>query len=244
MPIQFDIPTYSINETPPKYRLVKFLLYLKYALSAITWRMGLWQQYQSGSTFYNGYSPTASYGIGVRVQWAFSVYESLTAANMGNNPLTSPDNWILANQYVLGSDERVLFNAGYTNYTYDLNRYFKLQLTQNGFQGFRQPPYPAPYGGGSSFSDIYITNVAPVFSTFVVGATELTSSAVGASSSQNKGVSLTEIYTDTTSYGYVIHFPLAVFNSLGATDSIRTAVVRQFADTINPSGLRYSIVTY
>src|SRR4051794_37031772 len=52
----------------------------------------------------------ATYGKYMRVIFRYSVYESLTDANAGNDPLDT-NNWMLVQENFIGVDERVKYNG-------------------------------------------------------------------------------------------------------------------------------------
>lgn len=238
MPVpNIDYDNQAVNMLPFRERRTKWMVFAKGLVYAAKWLYGVFKAYMSGD-----YSPkwdsTITYSTGNKVQYNFRVYESLTDGNLNNVPDQSATNWLLRNNDFIGAIERAKYNGRYLELTYALNRYFSTT--------FRQPPYPSPYdfGVGGTFSDIYITNVAPAYASFVSFNIETPSSASYNNSSTTFASFNTEIYTAATSYEFAIWIPLAVFNALGASDPIRESVVRGFADKLVVSGTHYIINTY
>lgn len=235
MPIEFDIPTYVNNTLPQQYRLPKFILFVQQALSQLAWRWGVFKGYRDGEATLP-YSAGTTYGAGNRVQWNFATYESLQGSNTGNTPDTSPLFWIMRNANFIGATERAKYGCGYLQLTYQLNRYFGTT--------FRQPPYPGIYGGSGTFSDIYITNQALTYVSFVSYTTETLTSKVYTTGTGGSDVFTVESYGSASTYQFIVHIPTAVFTALGATTAIRTSIVNRFIALYVPSGIGWSIVTY
>lgn len=238
MPVPInDFDNQALNQLPFRQRKPKWEAMAKAIVSQIKRMYRIFTGYMNGESF-SAYNPVTPYAAGNCVQYNFKTWESLIDGNVGNTPDISPSAWILRNSYFIGATERTKYNGRYITLTYALNRYF--QTT------FRQPPYPAPYDnglGGGTFSDIYITNVAPAFNSFVVSTDDTPSSHVGTTGSTGL-VSTVEIYTAASSYEFDINIPIAVFNALGADDPIRESIVRNFADRYVVSSTQYNVVTY
>ena len=207
------------------------------------------------------YSSSATYAIGFCVTNGGSLvngvltpkyYQCITTISSGEpfNPLhwaaivAAP--WILRNASFIGATERSKYNSYYLNLTYQLNRYFQWALAANGFIGFRQPPYPAPYDFGASggvFSDIYITNTPPAGLSFAVGAVGQMLGSVG-TIAQPVGVATIDILESETTYSFTIHIPLAVYNALGTTNAIRNSIINGSVSIYAPSGITWIIAPY
>ena len=138
----------------------------------------------------------------------------------------------------IGADERTRYNGRYLNLTWALNRYFGTT--------FRQPPYPAPYGGGAYYSDIYITNVAPAFTSFLSFTTEAPTSSVFTTGTGNAVIFTGSTFADVSTYAFAINIPTDFYASLSSTSSLAVSesIVRSFADQYIPSGISYIISTY
>jgi len=145
-------------------------------LTALTRKWSIYQDYREGSnyaTWNSGFTYVADVSVGI----IFSI-PKLAAGNINNNPQTSPDWWELVNQYSTGSVERSKYSGGYIYLTYQLNNYFKKALSANGFFGFRQPPYPAPYDyglGGGTFKYLYYKRSSCYFYIFSCGIEDYSS---------------------------------------------------------------------
>ena len=232
---QFDIPTFAKHALPPNYRLPKWVAAAQAALYGLAWRYGIFQAYQGGDTQLP-WNPATTYNTGDKVLSNFATWESLANGNTGNNPIVAPLLWTPRCASFIGANERAAYNGRYLTLTWALNRYFGTT--------FRQPPYPTPYGSGTAFSDIYITNVAPSFTSFVSFATEPRTSEVYALSTGNNEVFTTGSFAGGSSYQFTIYMPAAVYSALGATAAISRSVVRAFADKYVPCGISYTIATY
>lgn len=238
MPVpNIDFNNMSVNMLPLEQRRPFWIMFAQALISPIVRLYGIFLAYMNGETLI-AYSPIGTYGIGAKVRYNYKTYESIIAGNNGNAPDISPLAWTLRNNSFIGATERAKYNGRYLELTYALNRYFNTT--------FRQPPYPAPYDyglGGGVFSDIYISNVEPAFTSFVVGATEGDSSIVYIANS-NGYVFATQVYGTGTTFTFAINFPIAVYNSLGVTNSIRNSVVAGFVNQYLTYGTNYIIVTY
>lgn len=241
MPVPlYDIPSFVPQYIPPNKRLPKYIAGIQGFLSGLTWNMFKFLAYKNGETLL-AWNIGATYNTGDKVQWNFATYESLTDVNTGNQPDLSIISglWTLRCASFIGADERVKYNGRYLVLTWALNRYF--QTT------FRQPPYPAPYDfglGGGTFSDIYITNLAPDYTPFVFGIDSSESSTIGLTDSGGAFIPLSPDFGLANTYTFIVHMPVGVYTVLGATTAIRDSVVRGFVDRYCPSGITYNIVTY
>lgn len=158
------------------------------------------------------------------VKYGKSIFQSIESGN--TTEPTYSDKWRLVSDNFLGSDFRLSITGAKLNLEFALNTWFG--------SVFRQPAV--------GISDIFIAtnNVSPV-SVFRVGFTEFESTNVYTDTSAQFVVN---DYDFATQYNLFINVPLALFNSLGATDSIRTSIIRNFANKYINAGLIYQIITY
>lgn len=243
---QFDIPSFVNLWTPPNYRLPKFLAAVNSFLSGISWKNGIFQAYMNGDPQLP-YNSGTTYSTGQAVQYNFATYESIANSNTGNQPDISPTVWTLRCKSFIGARERATYNGRYLKLTYQLNRYFQQQITAAGLTGFRQPPYPAPYDfglGGGVWSDIYITNAPITMIPFVAGPTSGTSSMVSTGTTISYVILGPPVYSSSSSYGFVVNIPNAVWTALGATSAIRNSIVNAFVAQYAASGTRWTINPY
>jgi hypothetical protein len=244
------IPKFSIRGLvnrvfPPNYRLPKWLVFVESMLSGLGYINSIFIAYRKGEQVVY-WSTTRTYAKDKIVQHNYSTYQSLEDGNIGNQPDISPLYWVKRNDLFIGATERTKYNGRYLQLTYELNRYFQAQLTAQSYYGFRQPPYPAPYDcnvSGGVFSDIYITNDVPEIAPFVAGLSYAESSKVALSITTDY-VEEEAIYTTSSGYAFIIHIPLSVYNSLGATNDIRDSIISTFVNRYIPLGWTFTIVTY
>jgi len=157
------------------------------------------------------------------VNYQKAIYQSVEDGN--TTEPTYSDKWKLVSPNFFGVDYRTQIRGEKLVLEYALNLWFDTT--------FRQPP---------NTSDIYIVNNATVYqSPFKVGATEAQSSIVSSIGSIDF-VGLD--YAFTQQYGCTIYVPIATFNSLGSTDTIRENIVRDFADKYVACGVKYKVLTY
>jgi hypothetical protein len=152
------------------------------------------------------------------------IYQSIE-----NNNTTKPTNaskWRLVSENFLGSDFRLSITGEKLNLEYALNTWFG--------STFRQPII--------GISDIYITtNNIVDLPVFRVGINEFESTSVRSDGSDQYVINS---YTFVTQHNLTINIPITLFNTLGATNEIRTSIVRSFADKYINAGLIYKIQTY
>lgn len=158
------------------------------------------------------------------VKYGKSIFQSTEDANTGQPTLS--DKWRLVSENFLGSVFRLSITGEKLNLEYAINTWFG--------SIFRQP--------SAGISDIFLeTNNAVVLPVFRVGINEFESTSVFLNVSEQLVVNS---YSFATQYNLTINIPIALFNSLGATDEIRTSIVRAFADKYINAGLTYKIQTY
>jgi hypothetical protein len=158
------------------------------------------------------------------VKYGKSIFQSIESGNTGQP--TMSDKWRLVSENFLGSDFRLAITGEKLNLEYALNTWFG--------SVFRQPSV--------GISDIYLTtNNVIDLPVFRVGINEFESTAVRTDISDQFVINS---YTFTAQYNLTINVPIALFNALGATNEIRTSIIRAFADKYINAGLTYQIQTY
>ena len=144
--------------------------------------------------------------------------------------------WLQVNKNFIGAKERATYNGRYLSLTWALNRYF--QTT------FRQPPYPAPYGGSGTFSDIYITNYEPAITSFLSYTTETFTSAVYTTGSGGEAIFTGYVDDSGSTFICVIHIPTGVYTAINPDPVKANSTINQFIAPIIPAGLGWTIATY
>ena len=158
------------------------------------------------------------------VKYGKSIFQSIEDAN--TTQPTFSDKWRLVSDNFLGSDFRLAIRGEKLNLEYALNTWFGTT--------FRQPSV--------GVSDIFLeTNPTSIINIFRVGDDEFTSSKVYANASSEFVINY---YDFSEKYNLKINVPVAVYNSLGATDDIRLSIIRNFAGKYINAGLTYQIQTY
>jgi hypothetical protein len=233
MPVpSVDIDKQSVNMLPADQRLPLWQMFVQTLNSAAKRLLDVFTKYRAGDTSHV-YDSGTTYDAGDTAQYNFQIWESLQGSNTGNTPDVSPAWWILRNSNFIGAVERTKYNGRYLTLTYALNKQFGTT--------FKAPPYPSPYGGSGTFSDIYITNAGNTQTEFMMSGPALSYSYVDYST----GFMFTPpVYGSATTFKFIIHIPSAVYTALGATDAVRESVVRGFADKYVPAGIFYNITTY
>lgn len=233
-----DFNNLAINMLAWRQRKTKWIITAKALASPIVRLYGLFVGFKDGETL-STYNSGTTYVINARVKFNFKTYESLIAGNTGNQPDTNPTAWLLRNNSFIGATERARYNGFYLPLTYALNRQFGTT--------FSQPPYPAPYDfglGAGTFSGIYITNLDPVYVSFVSFTTETLSSGTYTTGSGNTASFSTEVYATASSYMFAVHVPVGVYNALGSTNAIRNSIISKFVNQYLISGTGFTIQTY
>jgi hypothetical protein len=158
------------------------------------------------------------------VRYGKSIFQSVEGSN--TTEPTYSDKWRLVSDNFLGSDFRLSIRGEKLNLEYALNIWFGSM--------FRQP--------SAGVSDIFLaTNPITPISVFRVGINEFESSKVFADTSSELVINS---YTFTSQFNLSINVPVALFNTLGATNAIRESIVRNFADKYINAGLTYTCITY
>jgi len=219
MPNLFDInfDQQAIDLLPPDKRDPQPVTLLQTLLKPLQWCRDLvLGNYKTGATA-SPYAP-GSYNKYEQVLFQKSVYESLIDSNTDDPTITT--NWRLIQSNFIGVDERIKYNGQTIILEYALNKEFG--------GTFRQP-------GSSSFSDIYITNVAAVLAGFRIGEDETDASSIGQTTSSD---SIGGTYPFVQVYNFQINF----LDTLYALTNEKA--VRNFVDKYIPVSLNYTIVTY
>jgi len=189
----------------------------------------LFNEYISGST-YLAYDNGTTYVAGNRVSYSDrKVYENLTGST-GVNPLNA-NTWLQVNTNYLGARERSLYAAQKLTFEYALNRWFQV----SGFYPVFTPTAITQSLFAQSANTIYIQTVSTSTPVFMMGQTGPYSSLMVYNSFYATSF-MTNYFSGLSSYDYIIWTP----NSLGLTESL----VRNFADTINISGMQYAFSGY
>ena len=187
------------------------------------------------------FNPSATYTLGMYVLYGSAYYVcnvssttgSFVAADWG---LAASAPWMQVNNSFIGAKERAGYNSQYLTLTWALNRYF--QTT------FRQPPYPAPYGGGSLFSAIYITNEEPAFTSFLSFTTEALTSNVYTTGTGTDVVLTTYVNDIGSTFIFTINIPSAVYTAINSNPTIANSIINQFITPLIPAGITWTIATY
>lgn len=207
----------------PNKRWPKRLAWVRALVACISQaHTSLFETYRNANftaTAWNG-SPVARNAI---VRYGKSIFRSEVDANTSEP--TFSDTWTLITDNYLGTDFRLAIRGEKLILEYALNIWFETT--------FLQPPLQ---------SDIYITTNA-VLSTpvFRVGATEADSSNVTLVGSSEFVVN---DYSFSAQANMSINIPQAVYDALGASDDVREAIVRSFADKYVNAGIIYTINPY
>ena len=229
-----DINDQSLNALPSAQRLPKWVI-LARALNHPDDRLNkIFEFYVNGSTDSGYWSSGTTYSKGDYVRALDGVYESLADGNTGN-ALSSKTWWLKVLPAFIGTLERTVYTNRYLGMTWALNRHFGTT--------FRQPPYPSPYGGSGTYSDIYITTDAIVDESFLMYPTGLQSSGMFPTYSTGWMFD-PPTFASASTFKYTVHFPAAVYTALGSSSDIREKTARAIIDRFNTTGISYSITTY
>jgi hypothetical protein len=157
------------------------------------------------------------------VKYGKSIFQSIEDGN--TTEPTYSEKWRIVSDNFLGSDFRLKIRGEKLNLEYALNIWFD--------SVFKQPPL---------VSDIFLTTnpVTPI-TVFRVGDESFNSSAVYLDKSVEFVINS---YSFDEQYNLVVNVPIAKFNSLGDSDSIRTSVIKNFIEKYINAGLTYKIITY
>lgn len=208
---------------PPDKRNAGMKAWINVLLKPLQYLRDLWLgDYRTGSSGLPWISVTP-YGVGERVTFKGSAYESLGDGNIGNLP-TNQTFWKVVQQNFIGVFERVLYTGNALIFIYAINKYFGTT--------FRQP---------NNVSDIYVTVYPKPASVFVVGATEQFSSTVFTNKSSEYVI---DAYTFGDYFNMTIFVPVAVFDALDSFVPNREKIIRNFADRYIVAGIKYNVQTY
>jgi hypothetical protein len=218
--------TFSIlgkNLLPPNKRGSKFskfvtiLLYpLQYLRDLVLgdWAYGASYQYWAASTVYAAGTK--------RLYFDNALYEASEAHTSG---LTfDPTKWRKLQDFKAGVFERINYNDKKIVLEAVLNKWFD---------------YYAVVG-----SPIYIDRVQPDLAGFYVSSREdLCSTTTSKESQQLYYINDTDYSTDSLT-SFIVYVPLAQFNALGSTNTIREKIIRSIVDRFNSAGFLYEVTTY
>lgn len=219
----FDVIQQAPEILPPDKRGMAYpvddktnITLLQSLLKGVQWcRDLILGSYRNGSTDY-GWSPGA-YNKFERVIYKKAVYYSLIDGN-DTMPSETSTTWLKIQPNFLGVNQRVRFNGQ--------NLVLEFALNQRFSGVFRPPP-------ASTRSDIYMTNLGPVFSGFRVA--ETTGSTVGQTTSTDKiGLS----YPFVRIYNFEVHVKASVFALTNEQE------IRDFINLYLPSSLNFTVTTY
>lgn len=218
----FDVSITGPQLVPPHRRLPKRLSWIYAILLPAQWAWNnLFNDFTNGSTA-PIYDPTATYNFGDQAVWSDrKVYQCVSSAPITATDPTDTNNWLKVLDNFIGARERLKYNAQRMVFEYALNRWF--------------------FNIGAA-NLIYISNNAPTYQPFVMGQTSAYSSTMPNNSiyaNYFMANAISPILTD-----YTIYVPVALFNTLGTSNSNRERVVRNFADLYNLAGMKYDVVTY
>jgi len=222
----FDI-TYPIQVNrllPPDKRKAKMLAWLNALTYPIQWcRDILFNDYAKGS-YANDWADIA-YTKGQRVRYIDNaVYENIQSVGNASGILPTNSNyWYKILDIFIGVNERVKYNGQIIMYEFALNKYFRVGIAP--FIFITNNPIQSPF---------FISGLSEPFSSSVYESGIYNSDYVG----QEYNVSIKK------QNNYTINVPIALFNSLGATDDVRAAIVKAQAEKYNVYGMIYNIISY
>lgn len=242
-----DFGQLGINILPNDKRMPFWIAWIQTVLSQSI------RLYRLFITFINGsdaqyWDLSNTYNMDDEVIYNHQVFKSMDNSNLNIIPETSiydevlnpTGAWQLIADNFIGMNERAYYSNMRFVLEWALNRYFKKELSDNGLIGFYQPNSATT----PTNSDIYISNVPPVVTSFV----SFTNVNAGSSLSFTNGanaVSFTNTtFAGATTYMFAVNIPAAVYASINASSSLADVIIRRFLDNYVPSGIYYSIVTY
>lgn len=233
-----DFNALVLEQLPPNKRTPYWEQWMKALVSQIVRLYGILYSFVYGniSAYYDA---GTSYGFDNEVLYNYQIYKSLVNNNIGNTPDMSPNSWQLVLRNFIGISERARYCCRTINLEWALNRYFKYQLSTNGYVGFVQPDDPVT----PTNSSIYITTFVNPFPSFLIGDDELGSDQIGNDFSTG-WITDDEIFTTQSSYLFIVHIPVTVYASINADPVIAEKIVRRFLDKYVISGIYYNIETY
>jgi hypothetical protein len=229
-----DIDELAVSMLPSEQRLPYWEIFAKAEASPYKNLYTLFTYYMQGSTDMGYWDVAASYSKGDVVRMLSGVYVSKTNSNTGN-AVTNATYWLKVLNSFIGATERAKCTGRYLAMTWILNRAFGTT--------FRQPPYPSPYGGSGTFSDIYITTDAIVRTSFTMYPGAAASSKMYPTFSTG-WLFEPPAYAAELSFKFTVHVPVAVYTALGSSAAIRESVVRNHVDKYNVTGITYTVATY
>ncbi len=225
-----DIDNTVVQVLPFTKRITNWILFVQSVCYPIKWLYSVLKGFING-TYAGNYNVGITYNLGNQVIYNYGLWESLTSGNAGHTPNASPVWWLNVNNSFIGAMEVAHYGGSRLTLEWALNRYF--QTT------FRQPNDPI----SPAHSDIYITHLTPVYTSFVSYTTETLTSDVYTNGDSGYSF-ISEVYAGEASYGFVVHIPVAVYIGINASSAIANTILRQFLDRYVVCGVQYIIVTY
>jgi hypothetical protein len=211
-----------IELLPPDKRYPNSVLWLQTCLkSTIQWLWTGLNEYMNGST-----APTwiaGTYPVNATVIYNKSEYISLINGNSDTPGLTI--NWYLLNSYFIGINDRVKYNGQITTLTFALNKYFRTT--------FRQP--------GAGTSDIYLVSTPNTPKGFISGGGNIISSISYLDHSSEVS---NDSQNSTASTNLSVNLPIAVYNTLAATNTDRSSIILSFVNKYIYAGISCQVLTY
>jgi hypothetical protein len=232
----YNLDEATIELLPPQKRDTTNLAFLGVFGAKLQYLHDLFfNEYAGGSTASN-WQPSISYSYQTRKKYIDNaVYEviNFNGINSSVPPPNDPANWAKVLNTWIGARERARYNSQRLIFEFALNKWFKTV--------FRQPTSWDSNGNITPLSDIYINNNA-ISNSFFFGATAAESSFIPKTASEQR--SFINYSTIINRNSFTINVPIAVYNALGANNSIRDKAIKDFADDYVLAGLYYNILTY
>jgi hypothetical protein len=231
--INFNIQTLQL--TPPDKRKPVMLSFMNASDMEFQYLRDLiFDDYANGSS-YLPYVPVFMYAQGTRVlYYDNAIYEASASIGIGETPANS-SKWLKIIDNFLGARPRAHFNSQRMTFEYALNYWFHTT--------FQQPTSWDTFGNPTPISDIYIQTNQVDLTFFWAAVDEDNSSSAYFQGTEAKQFVGTGPYYINQSM-FTIYVPLAVYNSLAATNPDRDLIIRAFADQYNLAGINYDIQPY
>ncbi len=209
---------------PPLLRNVNELAWLKALSKPLQYNNDNFITYISGSTL-NPYNNASAYTSGDTVVYTnLSVYSSITGSTSGITP-TDTNYWFKLNDIYIGAEERAHYNAQKYLYEYALNRWFMVSGTTTA----------STYG--QAYNNIYIQTNLVTTTNFMMGQTGPYSSNLSNTGTYASNF-MGNLFNTPNINEYTIWFPNYIYTA--NTQSY----IRSFCDTVNISGMMYSLSGY
>ena len=221
----FDAEIIAEQITPPVLRKPKHLAWLNVIVRPIQY---LWERFRDwyAGVNYADWAILTSYSAGTRVVWTDrAVYEArVPHTSLGfNEPTGAVDSaatWRKVQQFHIGADERVRYTSQIIVLEYALNKWYRIPTTD---------------------PQIYIENNAGNNS-MVMGNTGPVSTPMPNSSAFQVGYMANS--PTFSAYDFTVYVPVAVWNTLGATNTVRELNVKSFVNFYKLAGINYNVTSY